>query len=134
MMSTHTSEVVAYWERAEQSLEAARDLAAGGYYDIAASRAYYAAFYAATAVLLCEGLAFRKHSGVIAAVHQHLVKPGRLDQRHGKALNLLFELRGVGDYGVTVHVSESEAAQAIRVATDFVDAVEPLLRTAPSRP
>ena len=55
MMSTHTSEVVAYWERAEQSLEAARDLAAGGYYDIAASRAYYAAFYAATAVLLCEG-------------------------------------------------------------------------------
>ena len=134
MMSTRTPEVVANRERAEQSLEAARDLAAGGYYDIAASRAYYAAFYAATAVLLCEGLAFRKHSGVIAAVHQHLVKPGRLDQRHGKALNLLFELRGVGDYGVTVHVSELEAAQAIRVATDFLDAVEPLLRAASSQP
>ena len=134
MMSTHTPEVIANWERAEQSLEAARDLAAGCYYDIAASRAYYAAFYAATAVLLCEGLAFSKHSGVIAAVHQYLVKPGRLDQRHGKALNLLFELRGVGDYGVTVHVSEPEATEAIRVATDFLDAVEPLLRPAPSRP
>jgi len=39
----------------------------------------------------------------------------------------------VGDYGVTVHVSESEAVQAIRVATDFLDAVEPLLRAAPSQ-
>jgi hypothetical protein len=34
MTTAHTPEVVAYWERAEQSLQAARDLAAGGYYDI----------------------------------------------------------------------------------------------------
>jgi len=39
MTMTYTPEVVAYWERAEQSLQAARDLAVGGYYDIAASRA-----------------------------------------------------------------------------------------------
>jgi uncharacterized protein (UPF0332 family) len=120
-------EIAANWERAERSLQAAQDLATKGYYDIAASRAYYAAFHAATAVLLCEGLAFSKHSGVIAAVHQHLVKSGRLDQQQGKALNLLFELRGVGDYGATVHVSEIQAIQAIRVAAEFLHAVEPLL-------
>jgi len=33
-------------------LQAAKDLVTRGYYDFAASRAYYAAFYAATAVLL----------------------------------------------------------------------------------
>jgi uncharacterized protein (UPF0332 family) len=125
-------EIAANWERAERSLQAAQDLVTRGYFDIAASRAYYAAFYAATAVLLLTGLAVSKHSGVIAAVHQHLVKPGKLDQQHGKALNLLFELRGVGDYGATVHVSEAQATQAIRLAEDFLHAVEQLLPSPPS--
>ncbi|RME36131.1 MAG: HEPN domain-containing protein [Thermoflexia bacterium] len=57
-------------DRAEGSIQAARQLASGGYYDFAASRAYYAAFYAATALLLSEGLEFSKHSAVIASVHQ----------------------------------------------------------------
>lgn len=127
-------EIAANWERAERSLQAARDLVARGYHDIAASRAYYAAFYAATAVLLGKGLVFSKHSGVIAAVHQHLVKPGKLDQQQGKALNLLFELRSVGDYGATIHVSETQAIEAIRAAADFLHAVEPLLPAAQQQP
>ena len=45
-------EIAANLERAERSIEAARHLADKQYYDFAASRAYYAAFYAATAVLL----------------------------------------------------------------------------------
>lgn len=80
MSSPYEPEIAANWERAERSLQAAQDLAARGYYDIAASRAYYAAFYAATTVLLCSGQAFSKHSGVIAAIHQYLVKPGKMDQ------------------------------------------------------
>ncbi len=48
---TTTDEITAFMERAERSVEAARQLATGGYYDFAASRAYYAAFYAATALL-----------------------------------------------------------------------------------
>ncbi|MCK4292761.1 MAG: HEPN domain-containing protein [Planctomycetes bacterium] len=39
-------------ERAEQSIQAAKELATSGFYDFAASRSYYAAFYAATAPLL----------------------------------------------------------------------------------
>lgn len=127
-------EIAANWERAKRSLQAAEDLAARGYYDIAASRAYYAAFYSATAVLLDTGLAFGKHSGVIAAVHHHLVKRGKLDQEQGKALNLLFELRGVGDYGATVHVSEAQATQAIRLAEDFLKAVKSLLPSPLNQP
>lgn len=71
-------EIVAYLERADQSIQAARDLATMGYYDFAASRAYYAAFYGATAILLSEGLDFSKHSGVIAAIHQRFVKTGKI--------------------------------------------------------
>ena len=39
-------------ERTEQSIAAARKLALEGYFDFAASRAYYGAFYAATALVL----------------------------------------------------------------------------------
>lgn len=108
MTSQHADEITANLERAEQSIQAARQLASGGYYDFAASRAYYAAFYAATAVLLNEGLELSKHSAVIASLHQRFVKTGKLDKEQGKALNWLFELRSVGDYGGTAHVSRQE--------------------------
>lgn len=128
MTSDYADEIAANPERAEQSLGAAQELASRGYYDSAASRAYYAAFYAATALLLPEGLELSKHSGVIASVHQKFVKVGRLDHEQGKALNWLFELRGVGDYGVTQHVSQQETAQAIQLARDFINAIRALLQ------
>ena len=62
MTPEYAQEIAANLERAEQSIQAAKELAAKGYHDFAASRAYYAAFYAATAVLLNEGLDFSKHS------------------------------------------------------------------------
>ena len=125
---TFAEEVVANLERAEASLQAARELMEKGFFDFAASRAYYAAFYAATALLLREGMEFGKHSGVIAAVHRRYVKTGRLDKRHGKNLNWLFELRGVGDYGGILHVSRPDVERAIQAAADFVEAVRPLIQ------
>jgi uncharacterized protein (UPF0332 family) len=126
-VTSRHEEIAANLERADQSIAAARQLVAGGYYDFAASRAYYAAFYAATAVLLDEGWESNKHSGVIASIHQRFVRTGRLDKELGKALNWLFELRSVGDYGVTAHVSRPEAEQAVQAAESFLEAIKPLL-------
>ena len=128
MTSDYAGERDANLERADHSLRAAQELASRGYYDFAASRAYYAAFYSATALLLPEGLELRKHGGVIAAIHQRFVKTGKFDKEQGKTLNWLFELRGVGDYGVTAHVSRPEAEQAIQAAKDFLDAIKSLLQ------
>lgn len=124
----YAAEIAAHLERAEASIRAAEDLASAGYYNFAASRAYYAAFYAATALLLSEGLEFGKHSGVVAAIHQKFVKTGKLNARYGKALNWLFELRGIGDYGVLVHVSQQDAEQAIKVAADFLRVATSLIQ------
>jgi uncharacterized protein (UPF0332 family) len=121
-------EIAANLERAGQSIEAAKELVARGYYDFAASRAYYAAFYAATAALLREGLELSKHSGVIASVHQRLVKTGKLEKGQGKELNWLFGLRNVGDHGVTAHVSQEDAQRAVYVAEGFLRVIQPLLR------
>jgi uncharacterized protein (UPF0332 family) len=124
----YEQEIGANLERAEKSIQAAKELAASGFYDFAASRVYYAAFYAATAALLNEGMEFTRHSGVIASIHQRLVKTGKLDKEQGKELNWLFELRNVGDYGVTVHVSQQDAERAIRVAENFLCVIKSLLQ------
>ena len=127
MTSPYAQEIAANLERAEQSIRAARELAGGGFYDFAASRAYYAAFYAATAALLGEGLDLSKHSGAIAAIHQRFIKTGRLSKEQGKELNWLFELRNVGDYGVTIHVAQQDAARAIQAAESFLQAIKSLI-------
>jgi len=123
-------EIESYWDRARESLDAARELVVMGHFDIAASRAYYAAFYAASAALMSRGKGFAKHSAVIASVHRDLVRQGLLEPAHGKALSVLFELRAIGDYGASAHVSEAEAHDAIRLAGDFVQAARLIARKA----
>jgi uncharacterized protein (UPF0332 family) len=127
MMPPHAQEIAANLERAEQSIRAAKDLTINGYHDFAASRAYYAAFYGATAILLNEGLDFSKHSGVIASIHQQFVKTGKLSKEQGKDLSWLFEIRNVGDYGGMAHVSQPQAERAIQAAEDFLQAIQSLL-------
>jgi uncharacterized protein (UPF0332 family) len=112
--------------RAHASLRAAERLLAEDFPDFAASRAYYAIFYAASALLLADGAKFAKHSGVIAHIHKDYVKTGRLPAEVGKIINALSDLRGVGDYGGPAHVDAIEAARAVADAKQAVAAIEDL--------
>jgi uncharacterized protein (UPF0332 family) len=49
-------------------------------------------------------------------------------ERSIAAAKELFELRNVGDYGVTVHVSQPEAERAIQMAADFLHIIRSVLR------
>jgi uncharacterized protein (UPF0332 family) len=126
-MGNYESEITSNLERADTNLQVARELLEKGYHDVAASRSYYAAFYAASALLLNEGIDTSKHSGVIALVHQHFVKSDKLSKEQGRNLNWLFELRSVGDYGVSLHVGSDDARRAVHIAETFLDAVKALL-------
>lgn len=118
-------EITANLQRAETNLQAAKDLLEKEYFDIAAARAYYSAFYAASALLLLsQDIDTNKHSRVIALIHQHFVKTGKLDKEQGRNLNWLFEIRGVGDYGVSVHVASGEAYLAVQVTEKFLESVK----------
>jgi uncharacterized protein (UPF0332 family) len=132
MSGEHRTEISAILQRADDSLRAARLLAAEGLNDAAASRAYYAAFYAATALLIHHGLEFGKHSGVMAAIHRHFVKPGHLDTTRGKELNWLFQLRTIGDYGEAHHVVADDAGKAVQAAERILLAMRALLGEPPS--
>ena len=116
-------EIQAYLKRAQESLDASKKLFQQGYFEISASRSYYAAFYAASALLLKGGYRFSKHGGVIAGLHQHFIKPGLLPTQLGKDLRSLFDLRGTGDYHVTMDISKIEAEEALSKAQKFIQAV-----------
>ncbi|ASC72996.1 hypothetical protein XM38_039570 [Halomicronema hongdechloris C2206] len=88
-------EIRANFNRAESSLEAARTLLSSGFPNDAASRAYYAAFHAASALLLSRDLTFGSHAGVLRAISLHFVKTGALDKTYGRDLNWLAELRQI---------------------------------------
>lgn len=110
------------WRRAEEALRTAEaDLAVS--FDAAASRAYYAAFYAVSALFALEGSEFVKHSAVHVAVHRDLVKSGRWPLALGKDYSRLLRLRETGDYGGGRHVQEKEAHDAVFTAKRIRDAV-----------
>jgi uncharacterized protein (UPF0332 family) len=96
-VSQQAKELQSLMKRAHRSLRSARNILDDGDHDFAISRAYYAMFYAATAALLSQGITRTKHSGVIAAFGQHLVKSGKMTAEHQRALQAAFRDRSVGD-------------------------------------
>jgi len=61
-------------ERAKKYLKSSRMLLVAGDYESSVSRAYYAMFYSAEAVLLTKDLSFSSHRGVISAFGEYFVK------------------------------------------------------------
>ena len=129
-MTVPRREIVELWQRAQEALRATGTLLAAGFSDFAAARAYYATFYAASALLLAEGGSFRSHRGVGALIHRDYVRPGRLSMDMGRILSTLSDLRSVGDYGGAAHVSHAEATVALSEAHQFLAAIRSLLPTA----
>jgi uncharacterized protein (UPF0332 family) len=126
-MTVSRREIVELWQRAQEALRATETLLAAGFPDFAAGRAYYAAFYAASALLLAEGKTFRSHRGVLALMHRDYVKPGRLPVDMGRVFSTLADLRSIGDYGGAAHVSHAEATVAMSEAQQLLAATQLLL-------
>lgn len=77
-----------------------------GFFDLAASRAYYALFYVAEALLAHLGQSYSSHAAVIAAYGREYAKTAKLDPKYHQWLIAAQNFRNVGDYGVDAHVSE----------------------------
>ena len=93
----------------------------------AVSRAYYTMFYVAEAFLLGEGLAFSKHSAVIAKFGEHFVKTGRIQAEYHRYLIEGSDRRNIGDYDIGPGLSEAIASDQIARAEKFVELARQLL-------
>lgn len=108
------------WERAVDTLRDAKLVISP---HSIANRSYYAAFYAVTALFALEGVSFKKHSQLEAAVHRDLVHTERWDARLGKNFSDLIKYRTTGDYRFNEMVSPEEAKDAIKLAFEILEAV-----------
>ncbi len=119
--------MVGYWlEQADEALAVADIARALGRTRSAINRAYYAAFYAASAVLLNDGKTFERHSGVQRAFHQHMVHTGKVRGELGPLYDRLFALRLKVDYVAFTEVSAEEVGTLIEGARELVAVVRRL--------
>lgn len=85
--------------RAHAALAEADLLIERQHFSGALNRVYYAAFYAARALLATRNLDSSRHSGVIALFQEHFVRTGLVPTDTARALPRAFEKRQTSDYG-----------------------------------
>ena len=117
-----------YIDNAREVLEVAKLNLGNDYYGSACNRAYYAIFYAASALLFAKGMSFGKHSAVISAFRQHFIKTGELDVQWSEVYQRIMSHRQSGDYDINVRVEKEQAVNDVRDAGAFVEEVEAWLR------
>jgi len=108
-------------EKAKQKLRAAEKLLDAHEYDDAVSRAYYAVFHAAQAVLLTEDLKADTHRGLVNLFGLHFVKTGKVDRKYGKYLANLKDDRETSDYEVFSPIDEQTAKRSVGEAREFLE-------------
>ena len=123
-----TTEIDALLDKARRGLDAAWAHVARGDFDFAASRAYYARFHAATALLRLRQMTFSRHNEVIAAFGREFVVTGLLAREHHKVLIEAFELRQLADYSPAVGVGEQRARRLVDQAAAFAQDAEAYIR------
>lgn len=110
--------------KAEKFLSSSRMLVDSGDLDSAVSRAYYAAFYVAEALLDALGLSFSSHKGVISAYGQEFSKKDRLDSRFHRLLITAFEKRQQADYWVETGLDRQEVNELLSETEVFIQAAK----------
>jgi uncharacterized protein (UPF0332 family) len=115
-----TAEIAALLDKATRGLDAARVLLERGDLDFAVSRAYYAMFHAATALLRLRQMTFSRHAAIIAAFGREFVLTGLFPREHHKLLIEALELRQLADYGAEVGIGAERARRLVDRAAAFV--------------
>ena len=120
--------VEALLAKAARSRRAAALLGEQDYLDFAASRAYYALFYVAEALLLAEDLSFSSHAALIAGFGKTFAKTQRLAPRFHRYLIDAQDIRNLSDYGVGTGVSRAQVAELLAWVDEFLAAARAFLQ------
>ena len=98
-------------ENAEATLTESLNQIRYGYYNTAVNRMYYACYYAASALLITNGIVTKTHDGVLQMLSLHYIKTGVLPVEYGRIYRNLFDKRSSGDYeDFFYHTMESTEA------------------------
>jgi uncharacterized protein (UPF0332 family) len=107
-------------KKAQKNLEASRLLADEQHYDIAVSRAYYAMFYTAEALLLDKGLTFPQHEPVMVHFNQLFARQSQAFSPYYQYLLEGYHARLQADYKPLIPIPLTEAHRHIDRANQFL--------------
>lgn len=116
--------IIGYIQKAENKLKVAKKLFKSRDYEDAVSRAYYAVFHAAQALLLSEGEKAESHKGVVTLFGLLFVKTGKFNKNIGKYLANLKDDREMGDYEVFSYIDIKTAKTGVNEAKEFINAAK----------
>ena len=117
-------------EKADEALIEAKDCASMGHWTLAASRLYYAAHYASSALLVNAGFQAKTHEGTIGLIGQHYVRTGILTTEDGTLLARLQNMRHTGDYDDFLDWAQEDVEPYILKVEAFVEKVKLLISSA----
>jgi len=92
-------------------------------FDSCASRAYFAMFYVAQAMLLHETEAFSSKQGIRTSFVRQFVERGPLPARAGEVFERAADLQEVGDYAHDFAVSRADAEDILAESEAFVNSI-----------
>jgi uncharacterized protein (UPF0332 family) len=107
-------------DRASSRLRVAKKLLKDRELEDAISRAYYAMYHAAKALLLAKGSNPKTHESVLREIGRLYVKTGELPVRAGRSLAKAKTLREKSDYAPIFRAERDVADQMIREAEEFI--------------
>lgn len=107
-------------ERAFTALDQAKKNVEINCLEVTANRLYYAAYYAASALLIAYGIQTKSYEGNISQFGQQFVLTGIVSRDMGRFYNQLFQMRLTGDYGDTFGLTEDDVIPKIKPTEDFI--------------
>ena len=113
--------------RGAEALESADILLNAGKYADAVSRAYYAAYHYARALLLSAGEEPRTHGGLDRLLQRDFVRTGQLEAKDARLLARLMAFRQSADYTAEYVFTDATARDEVDAAKTFVAAALALL-------
>lgn len=116
-----------YFEHCDERIDIAGQALESGHPRSAIGNCYYAIFYAASAVLLSQGIERSKHSGVRSAFSQYFVHKHIFPDAFGKLFETLQEERESADYNMTYDPGEEVAEERLEQARHFVQTIRDYL-------
>ena len=125
-------DVQTFLTKARRSLDSANALRERGDHDFAASRAYYAMFYMAEALLWSLNRTYKSHTQTIGAYGKEFAKTAKLDPKYHRWLIEAENWRKAGDYDTRVVITSERSKELCAHSKEFIEATVDYLEAASS--
>ena len=120
-------EISEVFKRALDLLKVAESNFNSGFFPDSINRSYYAAFYAAKALLLKKSIITKTHSGTIGKFGREYVANGIFDRDIARFFSELEEDRRNADYDVSFKATKNKAIIDLKNAKKFIKECEKFL-------